>query len=255
VSNPAMILLLALLAQDSFDLRPEGDWGTSTADARKVLEAAGREVRKLFPGREFPPIEVAPKGGPITLFKRGPKGEIRIRLDVNGPFWAQYTFQLAHELGHVVCGYDPDPHKQKWFEESLCETSSLYILRRSAETWKTSPPYPNWKGYATSLAAYADERLKASALPANTTLAAWVQERKAQCEANAEDRPRNLVIAAQLLPLFEADPSRWEAVTWLNTETHTASTSFADYLQAWERHCPEKHKAFARQIRALFEAK
>ncbi|HEX7898385.1 MAG TPA: hypothetical protein VF950_11540 [Planctomycetota bacterium] len=248
-----MLTLLALLAQDPFDIRPEGDWGVSTADARKVLEAAGRELRKHVPERTFPPIEVAPKGGPITLFQRGPKGEIRVRLDVNGPFWAQYTFQFAHELGHVVCGYDPDPHKQKWFEESVCEAASLYVLRRSAETWKTAPPYPHWKDYAKSLTAYADDRLKVSNLPPDTTLAAWYKERKAQCEANAEDRPRNLIIAAQLLPLFEEDPRRWEALGWLNTETHTASTSFADYLKAWERHCPEKHKAFARQIRALFD--
>jgi hypothetical protein len=247
-----MIALLLALAQEPFDLRLEGDWGVSTADARKVLEATGRELRKLYPDRSFPPIEVAPKGGPITLFKRGPKGEIRVRLDVKGPYWAQYTFQFAHELGHVVCGYDPDPHKQKWFEESVCETASLYVLRRSAETWKTDPPYANWKDYSKSLAAYADDRLKASALPANTTLAAWYKERKEQCEANAEDRPRNLVIAAQLLPLFEEDPSRWEALTWLNTEKHGESTSFADYLAAWERHCPDKHKPFVQRLRGLF---
>lgn len=247
-----MIALIALLLQEPFELRLEGDWGASTADARKVLEAAGRELRKHVPDRSFPPIEVAPKGGPITLFKRGPKGEIRMRLDVNGPFWSQYTFQFAHELGHVLCGYDPDPHKQKWFEESVCEAASLYVLRRSAETWKTDPPYPNWKDYSTSLAAYADERLKASALPPGTTLAAWYTARKVQCEANAEDRPRNLIIAAQLLPLFEEDSTRWEAMTWLNTEEHTASTSFAEYLEAWERHCPPKHKPFVKRIRGLF---
>ena len=236
-----MLILLAALLQEPFDIRPEGDWGTSTADARKVLEAAGRELRKHVPDRAFPPIEVAPKGGPITLFQRGPKGEIRVRLDVQGPYWAQYTFQFAHELGHVVCGYDADPHKQKWFEESVCEAASLYVLRRSAETWKTDPPYPNWKGYAASLTSYADERLKTAGLPAETSLAAWYRERRAQCEALAEDRPRNLIIAAQLLPLFEADPSRWEAFTWLNTETHTESTSFAGYLKADQRFALHKN--------------
>ena len=249
-----MITLLAVLAQEAFDIRPDAqaDWGASIADVRQVLQAAGRELRPLVPDRVFPPIEVAPKGGPITLYKRGPGGEIRVRLDVKGPFWAQYTFQFAHELGHILCGYDDDPHRQKWFEESVCEAASLFVLRRSAETWKTRPPYPNWKSYATSLAAYADERLKASTIPEGRTLAAWYAAQKAQFEANAEDRPRNLIIAVQLLPLLEADPRRWEAFTWLNTEKLGASSSFADLLAAWETHCPDRHKAFVRDIRVLF---
>lgn len=245
---------IVLLLQQPLELRldEKADWGTSVVDARKVLEAAGRELLRHVPERELPPLEVAPKGGPITLYKRGPAGEIRVRLDVKGPFWAQYTFQFAHELGHVLCGYDDDPHKQKWFEESVCEAASLFVLRRSAETWRSDPPYPNWKSYAPSLAAYADERLQASVLPAGATLASFYRERREQCEANAEDRPRNLIIAAQLLPLLEKDPARWEAFRWLNTEAHGASTSFADYLDAWERHCPVKHKAFVRRVRGLF---
>jgi hypothetical protein len=250
-----MLLILAILAQEPLDLRPDttADWGASAADVRKVLEAAGRELRGHFPDRAFPPIEIAPQGGPITLFKRGPRGEIRVRLDVKGPFWAQYTFQFAHELGHIACGYDDDPHKQKWFEESVCETASLFVLRRSAATWATRPPYPNWADYAPKLAAYAEDRIKTARIPDGRTLADWYAAQKAQFEANAEDRPRNLIIATQLLPLLEKDPRRWEAFTWLNTEPLGASTSFADYMSAWEKHCPERHKAFARDVRRLFE--
>ncbi len=249
-----MQLVFALLCQDALDLRPDAkaEWGASIADVRQVLAAAGRELRKHFPERTFPPIEVAPKGGPITLFKRGPKGEIRVKLDVAGPFWAQYTFQFAHELGHIVCGYDDDPHPQKWFEESLCETASLYVLRRSAETWKSNPPYANWKGYSTSLAAYAEERLQKATIPDGLGLAAWYAANKAAWEANAEDRPRNLIIAAQLLPLFEADPRRWESLTWLNTETLGPKSSFAELLAAWEKHSPDRHKPFVREVRRLF---
>ena len=249
-----MGLVLALLAQDAFDLRPDakGDWGASIADVRQVLAAAGRELRKHFPERKFPPIEVAPKGGPITLFKRGPNGEIRVKLNVEGPFWAQYTFQFAHELGHILCGYDDDPHPQKWFEESLCEMASLFVLRRSAETWKTDPPYANWKSYSTSLAAYAEERMKPAVLPAGTSLAAWYAANKDAWEANAEDRPRNTVIAVQLLPLFETDPKRWESLTWLNTEKLGPKSSFAELLAAWEKNCPERHKAFVREVARLF---
>ena len=155
-------------------------------------------------------------------------------------------------MGHVVCGYDEDAHKNRWFEESLCELASLFVLRRMAVSWQTEPPYPNWKSYSASLTQYAQERTQPAALPEGKTLAGWFADNATVLAANATDRPRNTVVATALLPLFEAVPERWEAVTWLNVEKLTPLHTFDDYLSAWQRHAPEKHREFIGTIAKEF---
>src|SRR5262245_61871033 len=126
-------------------------WGDAgAADITKVLQSAGDALSSQFPERKFPPIEVSRSSTtPITLFQRGPAGELRVRLNVEGTYWAQFAFQFAHEMGHVVCGFEEYPNPNQWFEETLCETASLFVLGRMAERWKTRPPWPNWKDYAS----------------------------------------------------------------------------------------------------------
>ncbi len=241
------IQILILLAFQ--DIRPAGDgWGADPGVVNKVLDAAASELWKHFPGRELKPILVEPRGGPIVLHQRGPNGEYQVKLATGGTAWSQYTFQFAHEFCHILCCYDQDPLKHRWFEEALCELESLYVLRRSAETWKTAAPYDHWKPYAPELAKYADERMKNFILPMGKTLAAWYKENSAALTANPADRDRNNVAAVALLPFFEKEPEQWEAVAWLNTESFTEKTSFDDYLAVWHKHAPKKHKAFIRTI-------
>ncbi|MCY3020794.1 MAG: hypothetical protein NTW87_17390, partial [Planctomycetota bacterium] len=143
--------------------------------------------------------------------------------------------------------------KHKWFEESLCELASLFVLRQSAETWKTKAPYPNWKGYSAALKKYADERAAKSQLPAGTTLAQWHRDNAAALMKDSCDRPRNNVVAVQLLPLFEKAPEHWAALGALNAENLDASCTFQQYLEAWHRNCPAEHRGFVREIASKFE--
>jgi hypothetical protein len=173
-------------------------------------------------------------------------------LATGGTLWAQYTFQFAHEFMHVLCSYDDDPHKNKWFEESVCETSSLFVLRRSAETWKTAPPYDHWKDYARHLKSYADDRMESARLPKGKTFLRWYKENREALRRNATDRPKNNIVAGRLLPLLEEEPRHWEATTWLNQDRFDASTSFEAYLKAWQKNCPDRHKDFVRRVASLF---
>jgi len=241
--------MLALFLLALQDIRPvDSGWEAEPATVKRVLDAAASELWKHFPGRELKPILVEPKGGPITLHQRGPNGEYQVKLNTGGTAWCQYTFQFAHEFCHILCGYDQDPLKHRWFEEALCEIASLFVLRRSSETWKDRPPYDHWKSYAPELAKYADERMKGFALPKGKTLAGWYRENAQAVTANPVDRDRNNVAAVALLPLFEKEPERWEAVTWLNSEVFTEKTTFEEYLAAWHKHAPKKHRAFIRSI-------
>ena len=232
---------------------PEADWGgADIEDVRKVLASAAQTLWAHVPDRRLAPIEVEPKGGPIVLFGRGPGGAYRVRLDTGGTYWAQYAFQFAHEFCHILCRYEPSEQANKWFEESVCETASLFALRRMAETWKTDPPYPNWRSFAPHLASYAEDRLKAARLPAGTTLAQWYAGHAGHLRANACDRSKNLVVAGALLPLFEESPARWQAVQYLNAGARPQPRPLPLYLADWHRHCPAAHRPFVRRVAALF---
>jgi hypothetical protein len=237
------------------DIRPNpsAKWEAQIPDVEKVLRFAAAELWPYFPDRKLSPILVEPKGGPIVLFQRGPKGEYQVRLNTGGLLWAQYTYQFAHEFCHILCEYDEDENPCKWFEESLCELASLFVLRRSAETWKTKPPYPHWKDFAPHLTAYADQRITEAPLPPGRTLAAYYRENAEAFAKNATDRPKNTVVAVQLLPLFEKSPERWAAVGWLNREKLDKTYDFTRYLAAWHRNVPEKHRAFVREVAKQFE--
>jgi hypothetical protein len=232
---------------------PEG-WGDADPDdIRKVLESAGRALLVQVPDLKLPPIDVSrSRTGPVTLFQRGPGGEFRVRLDVQGRQWAQFSFQFGHEVCHIVCGCVDYPNPNLWFEESICETASLYVLGRMAEEWKVRPPYANWKDYAPALQKYRDERLAQEKLPAGTSLADWFREKKAALREDPHQRPLNLVVASALLPIFEAAPGHWGALPFLNSVRGDGTRSFPRYLGDWSRSAPEDHREFVAALASRF---
>jgi len=229
-------------------------WGNAgTADISQVLRSAGETLASSFPGRVFPPIEVSRSSTtPITLFQRGPAGELRVKLNVEGPCWAQFAFQFAHEMGHIVCGFEEYSNPNLWFEETLCEAASLYVLGRMAESWKTRPPYPNWKDYASSLQKYRDDRMAKTKLPEGMTLAAWFRAQEPALRKDPGLRESNLKMAAVILPLFEESPERWAAVSTLNAVRGDGSRTFAAYLKDWSASSSEKHREVIAKIASRF---
>jgi hypothetical protein len=229
-------------------------WGDAEPeDVAKVLDSAGRAISFFFPGRSFPPIEVSrSKSGPITLFQRGPAGEIRVRLDVEGRHWSQFAFQFGHEMGHILCGTVEYQNPNLWFEETLCEVASLYVLGRMAESWKTAPPYPNWKDYADSLAKYRRARMEKAKLPEGTILAEWFRSKEPSLRKDPHQREVNLTMATAILPLFEESAGEWESIGSLNTARGDATRPFRQYLQDWSRSAGEKHRGFIQKIASQF---
>jgi hypothetical protein len=106
----------------------------------------------------------------------------------------------------------------QWLEESLCETASLFALRSMSRSWRTKPPYPNWKDYAPALADYADGRIQAAQrlLSNSPSFGNWFRDNEPSLRQNATLREKNTVIAIRLLPIFEANPAGWEAITYYN---------------------------------------
>ena len=65
----------------------------------------------------------------------------------------------------------------------------------------------------------------------------------------------NTIIAIQLLPLFEADPRAWEAVSSLNQGSTGTNESLAEHLAAWRSQCPEDLRPFVNRLAAVFSVK
>ncbi|OAI54363.1 hypothetical protein AYO44_03585 [Planctomycetaceae bacterium SCGC AG-212-F19] len=236
------------------DIRPANHqaWGTATEDVRAILLATAHELWVYFPKRSLKPILVEPLGGPITLFDRGRNGEYRVRLDTGDNLWAQWAYQFAHEFGHILSNYDEVRHPNHWFEESICEVASLFVLRSMAQTWSQDPSPGSRKKYAPALRKYAEVRIGKAKLPEGKTLGQWYEVNARHLAKTGYDRDKNSLVAVQLLPLFEKTPAHWEAITWLAKAKKGHSESFADFLKAWQMDGPEKHRPFVAAIAEQF---
>ncbi len=231
-------------------------FGASEADIRAVIDSAARELWRFFPDYTLEPLVVTRgRGGPITLFKRNERGEIVVRLDTEKTFWSQYSYQFAHEFCHILCGFREGYRGNQWFEETLCETASLFVMRAMARTWATSPPFPNWRDYRDALRSYTDDiirkRERACELFAKG-LPAFYRDNQAALRKEPCSRELNGAMTIVFLQLFETQPERWEAVRWLNSSAAPEGETFAAYLTRWREAAPARHKAFIESIGALY---
>jgi hypothetical protein len=251
----AATLATAEPVRQSIRVEPAG-FEAREQDIAKVCLSAIGELQRHCPALPSEKVVIVRGAkGPITLFKRNEQGEIVVQLDTGKTFWAQYSYQVAHELCHVHCGFRPGPAQNNWFEESVCEAASLFCLRAMARTWQTLPPYPNWKSYAPSLAKYADDVIGKRTYKAEIEakgLPRFYRDHETEFRANATDRELNGAVALVLLPWLEEKPSRWAAFRWLNATARPENEPFAAYLNRWEANTPPEHKPTVREARRLF---
>ena len=240
----------------TIQIRVQGDdWKVPPENVKAVLDSTAAQLMEYFPGRQLKPILVS-RGSPvpITLNDKGPAGEYRVKLACDSTYWAQYTYQFAHELCHILSNYDHHHGgRNQWFEESLCETSSLFALSRMDNAWATSPPYPNWKNWGIHFDDYLNALLadRKRRLPPDRTMRDWMAENLPQLESEDHLTDRSKLVAAYLLPLFQDDPHGWEALNWLNLGPDDDRLPFRDYLEAWRSRIPAEHKAFVGRIQTL----
>lgn len=251
------------------DIRVVAAFGAQPADVAAVARSAAGTIWRHCPDTRLagPGIDLFRNGNPVTAHDRSAEGRVRIGLATENTYWSQYAFQFAHELAHALARHTREPAKagfrehrpNLWLEEAICETASLFALRAMAVEWKASPPYPHWASYAPSLAAYAQQRLDASAkdLPAGKPIGPWLRANEPALRKDSVIRELNNVVASRLLPVFESEPSGWEAVSYLNLGRRGAEKglSLADHLADWRATCPPRHKAFVTRLAAALDVR
>ena len=247
-------------------VQPGGFGKASPADITAVLRSAAGELSRHCPHTQLPGIEVYHRGDhPQTNFARLPGGRIGIGLATQGTHWAQYSFQFAHEVCHVLANYSNNHQPPRsegrqanlWLEESLCETASLFTLRAMSRSWQTAPPYPSWKSYAVWFRSYVEQRrqqVEHHFVP-RMSFSVWFRKNEPALRQNVVRRHRDLVIANQLLPIFESEPDGWETLPYLNIASANPDQSLAQHLAQWRSHCPKNLRPFVARVAALFALK
>lgn len=237
----------------------DGGWGDAEPEEiETLLYAVAAELLSHFPGRRIDPVIAShTRDTPIVLYERAPGGEYQVYLAAKDKRWAEFVYEFSHELCHILAHYEhrapPHSNRHQWFEEALCETASLYTLKRFSATWSASPPRPEWAAYAPAMHRYTERMVQEPhrRLPEHSTLAQWLHAHGPVLKNNPYLRDRNEVVANQLLPLLEENPANWEAIGFLNVEVPDEAASFRDYLHHWYRRAPLQHKQFIRRTLAL----
>ena len=240
-----------------------GGWGAdSAAQIETVLYAVADELLTRLPKKLAASVVVThTDSNPIALYDRGPKGEYLVHLHANNGRWHLYVYEFAHEFTHILSNYEENVGAEvqrynQWFEETLCETASLYTLEHLAATWEHSPPAPEWSEQAGRLRRFFDllvaERHRQ--LPANTPLGAWLRDNEERLRRDPYQRDKNDLVARMLLPLFERYPASWDALSYLNLDPADARDSLAEYLHHWYDNAPAEHKVFIADVLRFFDA-
>ncbi|MBS1190530.1 MAG: hypothetical protein H6R10_2322 [Rhodocyclaceae bacterium] len=234
-----------------------GGWGqVPKAAIETVLYSVADELMARLPRKLATPIVVThTESSPIALYERGPQGEYLIRLHASGEDWQFYVYEFAHELCHLLSNYEEnvgaDPTKyNQWFEETLCETASLFTLKNLATTWEAAPPGPEWVAQAGKLRRFFNLLINEAhrQLPPNSPLASWLRTNEEALKRDPYLRKKNEVVANLLLPLFEKHPENWDALTYLNLNPTDARSNFQQYLNHWYQNAPDEHKLFVSRI-------
>jgi len=241
------ILLLALPSFLGAQLRIDPKrFAIPESEIREVLEL----TIAAFSKSDLPPLFVtnSPEG-PITLFDRSARGEVIIKLDVRERYWAQMIYQFAHELAHVRANFRPDARDNKWFEETLCETASLYALRKLSLTLRD---HPNFDSYRHHLHDYAEKIIANREKVDLKALAAFYQKHETTLRKDATDRPLNGAMAVALLPLFETNPGHWNSLGALNKSPAKKDLPLSGYFKKWHDDTSAPHRPFIQKVKSHF---
>ncbi|CAM3157724.1 hypothetical protein GHI93_07805 [Lactococcus hircilactis] len=152
---------------------------------------------------------------------------------------SQVTYQLAHEMCHYFISTGIKNDSLAYFEESLCELSSHFFLRKKTKFYLNSGLI-DLVEYAHYLTDYSSDEL-ASATECDLYFSTSYYR---------YDRNNNKHIVKLLLPIFENNPTLWEEVP--NLAEIEAST-IGELLDLWKNKATAVHKKAIQEIQNIFK--
>ena len=172
-----------------------------------------------------------------------------IKLNTEGDYWCQWVYQFAHEYcHHLIDGsLSGEWSDMLWFEETICELSSLYNLNRMIKFCMMN----GLQGYAPSV----DEYLRNLLTKNKDTCCLYAD---GGCYKQYEDSlrvkqyQRDLynAIAVMMYPLFMENPRLWKMI--MNIGDIRLWSSLDDLFTHLEANADDSYRDSLRRLRQMF---
>ena len=138
-----------------------------------------------------------------------------IYLHCDGNYWCQWMFQFAHEYCHHLIGgqLSGDILGLIWFEECVCELSSMYHLHNLSLCYGTSRQ-EHLQHYSPLVRNYLDECMQQvdSVIAAEVNHPGFLHKWETLLQEQKYHREHYRAIAAKMLPLFLENPHLWKII-------------------------------------------
>lgn len=212
----------------------------------RVILFSGVDAESLFPVLVSRTFEEVPMIVRYNDFHN-------IQLATEGRYWCQWVYQFAHEMCHHVLGgsLSGDITGQIWFEETLCEVSSLHQLycvgvEDSCNFRALSQLVPMVRDY---LDGYRNTKVRADIL-GRIQSRTGIRPYLGLLSKPSYNREIYRCIAVILLPLFQENPNLWRILRHIGDSRRYGS------LREWLLHLrdiaePEYRDSLGRMIGLL----
>lgn len=246
------VIKLKYFPQFSVDL---GDSTSITDDSETpiffVLDSLLHVMNLSLPVQNYPHgtiVFVLESKSPICY-----KESNLIFLNCSKNKWDQVTYQLAHEMCHLLIHGKTIP-ELRWLEESICELSSLYFLPKISKYWKRlGIPYQTSDGmlYSPLFEKYAlDTHADITSLDLTLFTENLDNSELSSLVKDCYQRSKNRYIAIRFLPIFKHFPKTWNAVPYISEIP--AGLSFADSLVKWIELSPMDSRIGLQELATVF---
>lgn len=227
-----------------------GEWRESSLDEVGLVVARLRDA--CFAGTELPsdrqPVRLKIEGRvaavPHVWLDGSNPQTASIVIDGSGRNWCRMSYQLGHELGHVVCNswqVDALPLRpSQWLEECLAEAFSLRGLARLADSWDEDPVLPEHADYGKHLRRYRELTIapyRRSGPPFQ--LHHWFAQSRKLLEKAAGCRPASGPAMLMILAELDRDPACVADLGAVNRWPGRAAVRLEEYLESWQHSCAE----------------
>ena len=227
-----------------------GNWGEGDLQKTEKLlyDVASHILRELRDpvNYEIHVINRPEFDWPQVFFREPNQDRFFVNLSTKNRLWAQCAYQFSHELCHILSGFERlRDNPNNWFHETICELASLFTLRKMAERWVKNPPFLHGRSYSTSLRSYSEDRINAfRSIDLRGTFGSWLALQESILRADSCRRDDNGIVAVRLLPLFEEQPTGWNAITQLPV----SEDRIHQYIESWIECVEKADQGFVRQI-------